>query len=676
MSFKFVTSDNQGNFYAVTANGELLYYRDEARDGASQWAFGGTGQRIGSGWNDFLHVFSGGDGIIYAIRTNGDLLYFRDEARDGTSQWAFGGIGQKISSGWNSFVQVFSGGDGIIYALASNGDLLYFRDEARDGTSQWAFGGTGQKIKARMKDFLHAISGGNGVIYAVDEEGDLLLYLDKAQDGTRDWAFGGRGRKIASGWNSLVEICYGGDGIIYAITADGFLLYFRDEARNGNAEWANSGQGQSIGAGWFLTGQQATDPAGYCVPLSAFPGATMKFKVSARHDYKVTYLRLKQQSDGAVGIPMTDTFDLKANTQISLPEPWKDGCGWRTSFTLEIPAIWPSGLYGARCAYANGDESYIVFILKPEMGQRGDFAAIASTNTWSAYNDWGDQSKYSAPPASRLSFERPAPPASPVDDGRSNHLTRSELWILNWLEDEGYNVDVYSDFDFHLGIEEVAGYKALILGTHPEYWSLQMVDNLKSYLENGGSLLYLGGNGLFERVDFSDDGKTLILMNDDPKSQREASYLRNLTPARPEREVLGVAYRFDNYQTFAPYEVMRAGHDLFAGTGLADGDLIGEAGINGGAASGWEMDTSEAGNAPAGKIVSATGADDRGNPPDNLELLARGTNPGYGADMIYYETGAGGFVFSVGSLSFGGSLIGDIQLQAIVKNALNKSLGQ
>ena len=66
MSFRFVTGDNNGVIYAVTDDGDLLYYRDLARDGTAQWANGGGGQKIGSGWQNFLTVFCGGDGVIYA----------------------------------------------------------------------------------------------------------------------------------------------------------------------------------------------------------------------------------------------------------------------------------------------------------------------------------------------------------------------------------------------------------------------------------------------------------------------------------------------------------------------------------------------------------------------------------------------------------------------------------
>ncbi len=66
--------------------------------------------------------------------------------------------------------------------------------------------------------------------------------------------------------------------------------------------------------------------------------------------------------------------------------------------------------------------------------------------------------------------------------------------------------------------------------------------------------------------------------------------------------------------------------------------------------------------------------DDRGTAPVNTLLLARGTNPGFGADMTYYETTAGGFVFSAGSICIGGSLVVDEKLQIIMKNAINKAI--
>jgi hypothetical protein len=79
-------------------------------------------------------------------------------------------------------------------------------------------------------------------------------------------------------------------------------------------------------------------------------------------------------------------------------------------------------------------------------------------------------------------------------------------------------------------------------------------------------------------------------------------------------------------------------------------------------------------------IVRAWEGSDRGRPPDNLQLLARGTNRradgNLTAHMTYYDHSGGGFVFAAGSLCFTGSLVQDAQLQIIVKNALDKALAE
>jgi N,N-dimethylformamidase len=53
--------------------------------------------------------------------------------------------------------------------------------------------------------------------------------------------------------------------------------------------------------------------------------------------------------------------------------------------------------------------------------------------------------------------------------------------------------------------------------------------------------------------------------------------------------------------------------------------------------------------------------------------LAKRTTTGESC-MVYYDTPSGGWVFSVGSITFGGSLVKDEQLQTIVRNALDECL--
>ena len=292
------------------------------------------------------------------------------------------------------------------------------------------------------------------------------------------------------------------------------------------------------------------------------------------------------------------------------------------------------------------------------------------------------------------SFERPAPESTDIDgkgaeNGQNHHLLRAELWLLTWLERAGFKADVFTDIDFDRGINNLHNYKALVLNTHPEYWTIRMWDNLHNYLKQGGCLLYLGGNGIYETCQYeNEEGKGLRLkfFNGQPTDNRDKYYFRN--QGMPEREVLGVAFLGHcgsssiNDKSRGPYKVREPDHWIFQGSRTRDrdrgalrfkmGETIGESGYLG-PASGWEMDTSEPGTAPDKTTVRGLWGDDRGVPPKNLVLLARGQTEcdcNLSADMTYYDHRGGGFVFSVGSLCFTGSLAKEEKLQQIVANAL------
>jgi hypothetical protein len=157
---------------------------------------------------------------------------------------------------------------------------------------------------------------------------------------------------------------------------------------------------------------------GYCWPLSALPGETIEFMVSSPSAYQVTYSRLKAQPGGALGVAMPGGGSFPAKAQTTAENWFSNGCGWSTSFGLTVPPGWPSGIYAAQCVDAGGETFHIVFIVKPAASGR-KVLVLASTNTWSAYNQWGDYSKYGPQYAVVLSFLRPNPAATPVDDGRS-----------------------------------------------------------------------------------------------------------------------------------------------------------------------------------------------------------------------------------------------------------------
>ncbi|MGR6964403.1 N,N-dimethylformamidase beta subunit family domain-containing protein [Geodermatophilus sp. URMC 61] len=415
---------------------------------------------------------------------------------------------------------------------------------------------------------------------------------------------------------------------------------------------------------------------GYCWPLSARPGQSVRFYLSHQGEAVASIQRHTSTSE-TVHSATVASVTFRAEHQVASTIAWRSGCGWDETFTLTVSPEWASGLYSATCTDSAGGRCDIPFVVKPGDDRRSRLAVLANVNTWLAYNGWGGRSKYSG--LARTSFLRPMPNAAP---GGDTHLTRGELWILGWLESQGHPPDVFTDIDFHNDGCDPAQYPLLIVGTHPEYWTPRMYDRLASYLDAGGSLAYLGGNGVFETGEYDNDQTEMVFRLGHEGGARELALFRTL--GRPERSLLGVATERCEVPG-SPYVVRAADHPLFAGTGLSNGDTIGDVGLSrghsggkgNGKASGWEVDTSRGPGATA--VPTDCLLDPLAVPPsalpEGLVVLAEGAPDGTdpGADMTYYDHRGGGFVFSVGSLTFGGSLVVDPVLGTLVHNVLDRA---
>jgi hypothetical protein len=114
--------------------------------------------------------------------------------------------------------------------------------------------------------------------------------------------------------------------------------------------------------------------------------------------------------------------------------------------------------------------------------------------------------------------------------------------------------------------------------------------------------------------------------------------------------------------TAAPYQVVEPSHWVFAGTHLKKGDIFGAESLQErcyGGASGHETDK-------------------RGpHSPASCTLLAKGLNPDDGgAEMICYEPGGGGAVFSVGSITYVASLLVDSVVSRITRSVIDRFLSR
>lgn len=392
--------------------------------------------------------------------------------------------------------------------------------------------------------------------------------------------------------------------------------------------------------------------SGYTDKISVTPGDTLHFKTStSAKEFSATIMRFGKKTD-----KLKIINNIPGKIQNVPDFSWSHGCGWMTTLTFVIPLNFQPGIYSVRFKDSNNSISWTTFIVKPVHNGRTPLAVIVATNTWNAYNNWGGKSVYHPKNdfSYYVSYDRPNPQMVPNDE-EHNHTAAAEVLLLSWLEKNGYDYDTFTDVDLHSNSSLLNKYKTLILGVHTEYWSFQMMNHLKQFLNNGGNLIYLGGNGLYWKVTFDSKNRIMECRKDGSThthTGERGGLWRELEDA--EAKLLGIEYTEEGYNTFAPYKIIKASHWIFKGTDLMNGDLIGKSGLNGVAASGWETD----------KI-------DKKYSPSNIQLLAKGTNPGEGgADMIYYDHPGGGFVFSVGSLSFVNSLIIDPTLTKIVNNAL------
>jgi hypothetical protein len=263
---------------------------------------------------------------------------------------------------------------------------------------------------------------------------------------------------------------------------------------------------------------------------------------------------------------------------------------------------------------------------------------------------------------------------------RPRHLS-GETMMIGYLERVGLPYDVITDHDLHnRGAEALLPYSVVITGGHPEYCSTEVYDAYEHYANRGGNIMYLGGNGFYWVTAFDPHRPWRIEVRRGESGVRSYSMdggewtlslngqLGGLwrSRGRSSHALFGVAFCSQGRPPGVPYQRTDAGKDAqfrWMFDSLKDDELIGEFGLGGGA-SGDEMDSFDVkfGSPLNGVVVAtSTGHDDGFAVASECVkypiLATRGTETReVRSDMIYYETNAGGAVFSVGSINWYPSL--------------------
>ena len=265
----------------------------------------------------------------------------------------------------------------------------------------------------------------------------------------------------------------------------------------------------------------------------------------------------------------------------------------------------------------------------------------------------------------------------------------ADLYLVDWLEAKGYTADVITDDDLHAeGEALLAPYNVIITGSHHEYWTGAMLDAVEAYLGHGGRLMYLGGNGFFGVTSVHPEKSHVIEVRrwgtswpfELAPGERYHSTTGELggtwrNRGRAPQRLVGVGTSAAGFDRGTYYVRQPGSFDpraSFIFDGIEADERIGDIPslVMRHGAAGYEMDRADRSlGTPAHALLlaSSVGHSDVYDAMIDEQLAFRAGPDGVGpttppspgvvhpfvrADMVYFETGNGGAVFSVGSIGW------------------------
>ena len=280
-----------------------------------------------------------------------------------------------------------------------------------------------------------------------------------------------------------------------------------------------------------------------------------------------------------------------------------------------------------------------------------------------------------------------------------------DLYLVDWLEQQGADYDVITDEDLHFeGLDCLADYEVIMTGCHPEYWTGPMLDALEEYLDGGGRLMYLGGNGFYWAEVYDPERRHLIEVRRGFAGSRaweshpgetqfastgeQCGIWRHL--GRFPNAIVGTGFATQGWDSNTPgYRRLPGSFDpraAFIFEGVGDDEIIGDFGLVMNGCAGDELDrVDHALGTPSHTLVLATSAGEHSAYylvcHEDIYVMQPnidGTNnDNVRADMVFFETANDGAVFSVSSINWFSGLSHnnyDNNVSRITANVLNEFL--
>ena len=401
---------------------------------------------------------------------------------------------------------------------------------------------------------------------------------------------------------------------------------------------------------------------------------------------------------------------------------------WQDTLQWTIPNGLASGQYALKVTQG-ASEDYIPFFVRSKPGERGaDLVYLVPTASYLAYANqrvafaegiFGNPVLRHANDAylyvhkavgyslyeyhqdhSGVHFSSRLRPVLNLKPRTGTWAFNADTHLTAWLDAIDQPFDVLTDEDLHLeGANALTGYRTVITGTHPEYYSTAMRDGLAQWLGRGGRLMYMGGNGFYWRIAYQPDNPGVIEVRRAEDGTRAwiaepGEYYQQFNGeygglwrrlGKPPNELVGIGFAAQGFDGGTYYRVASGALDprvSFITEGIHADEFWGQFGNQGGGAAGEEIDRyDEALGSPAHAVIIASSENHRSGMlrvKEEFHMMEPlGNDPKVRADMVFFEVPGGGAVFSTGSISYAGSLAHndyDNEIAQITGNVLRRFL--
>jgi hypothetical protein len=123
-----------------------------------------------------------------------------------------------------------------------------------------------------------------------------------------------------------------------------------------------------------------------------------------------------------------------------------------------------------------------------------DLTFVSSVLTWQSYNQWGGSSLYKGPDGKRETSAQSVTFDRPYDGDGSGQFRYMEQPLLTLMEKLGLDINYTTDFEIDKNPIVFNTTKAIVVGGHSEYWTLQMRQRINEAVAAGINLVAFGGN--------------------------------------------------------------------------------------------------------------------------------------------------------------------------------------